>query len=116
MQWRPGGVGSVHDQTAGEERTRRSLRLRLVDALRDERLQQQPARDASGDAARTQVEERALVELTDGRAVRAFHVVGVDLELGLAVDACGIASSNRLIVRSSASLLGQPADECGCAR
>ncbi len=37
------------------------------------------------DAAAAQVEERARIERSDGGAVRAFHVVGIDLELRLAV-------------------------------
>jgi hypothetical protein len=38
------------------------------------------------DAARAQVEERVLVELADGRPVRALDIVGVDLELRPGID------------------------------
>src|SRR5262249_18120411 len=38
------------------------------------------------DAARAHIEEGVLLDLADGGAVSALHVVGVDLELGLGVD------------------------------
>ena len=47
---------------------------------------EQAPRRLDADAARAQVEDRVLVELADGRAVRAAHVVGEDLELGIGVD------------------------------
>ena len=51
-----------------------------------EREGQHAARRGRVEAARAQVEQLALVELARGRAMRAFHVVGEDLELGLGVD------------------------------
>src|SRR6185437_15180115 len=38
------------------------------------------------DAARTQIKQRALVELADGGTVGGLHFVGVDLQLRLGVD------------------------------
>ena len=38
------------------------------------------------DAARAQIEQRVVVQVAGGRAVAAFHVVGIDLQLRLGVD------------------------------
>ena len=56
-----------------------------------ERADQQGARVGFVEPARAQVEEGGRIELADGRAVAALHVVRVDLELRLGVDlgACG---------------------------
>src|SRR4051812_47686892 len=51
-----------------------------------ERVRQQLARGACIDPTALHVEERRLVQTTDGRAVRALHVVGEDLELRLRID------------------------------
>ena len=48
--------------------------------------EQQAARRFFVDAAGAQVEERVFLDLADGGAVRAFHVVGVNFELRLGVD------------------------------
>ena len=69
-------------------RTRaRAARLHAVEALAGKGVEQQVARRGLVDAARAQVEELLLLDLADGGAVRAFHVVGVNLELRLGVDA-----------------------------
>ena len=60
--------------------------LHAVEALAGEGIEQQLARGHLVDAARTQIEQRVLLDLADGRAVRALHVVGVDLQLRLGVD------------------------------
>ena len=57
-----------------------------VDDVARERVNQKIARVRLADAARAQVEHRFFVELADGRAVRAAHIVGQNLQLGLGVD------------------------------
>ncbi len=59
-----------------------------ADALDDfagEGVDQHPPRRFRPDAAGAQIENGFLVQLADGRAVRAFHVVGVNLQLRLGV-------------------------------
>src|ERR1035438_80785 len=47
-----------------------------------ERVGQQTARFLLADAARLQVEQRFAIQLADGRAMRAAHVVRSELQLG----------------------------------
>src|SRR6201991_5234796 len=47
--------------------------------------------------ARTQVEQRALVELADGRAMRGLDLVGVDLEFRFGVD-LGLVREQQVLV------------------
>ena len=64
----------------------------------------------SRQAARAQVKKRGRIELTGRRAVAAFHVVRVDLELGLGVDlgavvtaaGCGSIGAHRSSARRDA--------------
>ena len=51
------------------------------EGIADESLHQQPLRRFGRKPARRHVEARALVQLADGRAMRAFHVVGENFEL-----------------------------------
>ena len=60
--------------------------LHAVEAFAGEGDKQQPSRGHLVDSARAQIEERVFLDLADGRAVRALHVVGVDFELRLGVD------------------------------
>src|SRR5437762_871555 len=53
--------------------------------FRAKAVRQQPARLALAHAATAEIEQRARIERAYGGAVRALHVVGVDLELRLAV-------------------------------
>src|SRR5690349_13136791 len=57
-----------------------------IDDFGAERVGEQVARGGIGEASAAQVEERVVVEPADGCAVRAFDVVGEDLELRLGVD------------------------------
>src|SRR5690348_11711696 len=65
-----------------ELRTNRGERD-LVDHFRGERISQQTVGGRGRDAAAPGVEPRQLVEPAYGGAVRALHVVGENLELGL---------------------------------
>ena len=66
--------------------SRTRLVLRSVERIGDEGAQSAALGLGSADAAAVEVEERLRVELADRRAMRAFHVVGEDLELGLGID------------------------------
>src|SRR5579872_2775328 len=57
----------------------------VEDVLR-ERIRQQAPRLAAPDAARLQIEQRFVVQLSDGRAVRAAHIIGENLQFGLGID------------------------------
>src|SRR5204862_7977838 len=57
-----------------------------VDDLGAERIREEVARGGFRQAPAAQVEHRFVVEAADRRAVRAFDVVGKDLELRLGVD------------------------------
>ena len=57
-----------------------------LDHLGAEGIGQQIARGFFREAPAAQVEDLLAVELADGRAVRALHVVGKDLELRQGVD------------------------------
>ena len=66
---------------------------------------------ASSDAARAQVEQRLLVELADRRAVRALHVVGVDLQLRLGVDLRVVGEQQVMVGLLGVGLLRVLADD-----
>ena len=57
--------------------------VQFLDDLGDEGLDQKATRRLLVDAARHQVEQVAVVDLGDGGAVAALHVVGEDFELRL---------------------------------
>ncbi len=57
-----------------------------IDDLGAERVGEEVARGRLRQAAAAQIEHRVVVEPADRRAVRAFHVVGKDLELRLGID------------------------------
>ena len=59
-----------------------------------------------GDAPLVAVEELILVELTDGRAVRALDVIGKDLELRLGVDLCPVGQQQVAVGLSGVRFLG----------
>ena len=76
-----------------------------VDELSRECIRQQRARLRAGDAARAQVEHRVRVHLAHRGAVRALHVVGVDLELRLGVDHRGFREQQVLVALDGIGLL-----------
>src|SRR6185369_12869122 len=61
--------------------------LDLADDFLGKTVSQQTAAQFGIDSARLQVEQLFLVDLSDRRAVRALHIVGVNLQLRLRVDA-----------------------------
>ena len=61
-------------------------KTRLAQALAGECKQQELSRRSFVDAARAKIEKRVLFHLTDGGAVRALYVVGVNFQLRLGVD------------------------------
>src|SRR5207248_758861 len=68
-----------------------------VHHLAGEGVGEQAPRRLAPEAARPQVEERVLVELTDGGAVRALHVVGEDLQLRLGIDDRALGNDQVLV-------------------
>src|ERR1035441_1385819 len=68
-----------------------------VDDVLCERVSQQAARLLFADAARLQVEQRFSIQLPDGSAVRAAHIVGMNLQFGLGVD-YGIVRQHEVLV------------------
>src|SRR5215469_3441053 len=62
------------------------LRFDAVDDVLCEGVGENIAGGGFINAARLEVEERFGIELADGGAVGAFHVVGPDLKLGFGVD------------------------------
>src|SRR6476619_3217129 len=68
-----------------------------VEHLAGKRLDEHVSCLAEADAARAQVEQRVVVELTDRRSMRALHVVGEDLELRLRVDLGVVGQEQRLV-------------------
>ena len=82
---RPGRVRGVAKSVA----SRRAAQLDRRDVaqhLGGKGMEQQVAGLVARQAARLQVEQRVFVELADGGAVGALHVVGEDLELRVGVD------------------------------
>ena len=87
------------------------LDLDAADDVVGEGEGQQAAGLVQADAARAQVEDRFVVELADRGAVRAFHVVGEDLQLRLGVDGRVVGQQQRLVGLLGVGLLGVLADE-----
>src|SRR6266576_3660582 len=71
--------------------------LHAAEDLGGEAVCQHPRRRFALEAAAAEVVERRFVERADGGAVRALHVVGVDLELGLAVGP-GLGREQQIVV------------------
>jgi hypothetical protein len=100
----PGGEPLAH--VVGE-----ALVLDLLDRLVDEGEHEQALGLVPGDAARGEVEERVIVGSTAGRAVRAFDVVGVDLELGLGEELRGLVEQEALADLVAVGALGAGLDQ-----
>ena len=77
---------SRRSRTTASVYSRAAPGFHAVDALARKRLQQQAARLRLVNAAGAEIEQRVLLDLADGGAVGALHVVGVDFELRLGVD------------------------------
>ena len=88
----------------------RALVLDRVHRLGQERADQDRARRLLRDAAAAQVEQLVGVQLADRGAVAAFHVVGINLELRLAVDLGVAAEQQRLVHLIAVGLLRDPRD------
>src|SRR6185437_3570132 len=82
---RGSGVGQLVDEEGGQ-----MFAQRLVGQVGQhgatECRREQGTSLGQRDAARTQIKQRALVELADGGTVGGLHFVGVDLQLRLGVD------------------------------
>ena len=76
--------------------------------LAQERLDQQRRASSRGMPRAAQVEQRRVVELADGGAVRGLHLVGVDHQHRLGVD-LGVWDSSRFLFDSAASVPSAPA-------
>jgi len=61
-------------------------------------MNQHPTRVVRANAARAQIKNGFLVQLSNRRAVRAFHVVGVNFQLRLGVR-CGVVGEQQVFVR-----------------
>ena len=92
----------------------RPVVLDLGDRLVEEGEHQQLLGLAPRHAARGQVEERGLVDRAAGRAVRALHVVGVDLELGLGEELAVLVEQQRLADLVAVGLLRRRASRGSC--
>src|SRR5689334_12289734 len=79
------------------ERIPQGLRLYAIHNVLREGIGQQAARVLPVDTPGAQVEKRLGVQLPDGRAVRAAHVVRPDLQFGLGVDH-RIVGENQVLV------------------
>src|SRR6185312_3964541 len=82
---RGSGVGQLFDEEGGQMLAQRLVR-QIIQHRATERGSQQRACLGQRDAARTQVEQRTLVELADGGSVGGLHFVGIDFKLRLGVD------------------------------
>src|SRR6266487_408873 len=80
-----------------ELRTQRR-HLHPAEDLGGETIRQEPACLVLADAAALQIEQGARVERSHRRAVRALHVISVDLELRLAVGV-RLAREQEVVVR-----------------
>src|SRR5262249_40408069 len=60
--------------------------MHALQALVGESLQQQVLGRGFAQPARAQVKQRIFVDLADGGAMRALHIVGVDFQLWLGID------------------------------
>src|SRR5450759_252689 len=76
-----------------------------------ESVSQQAAGLAFADAARLQVEERFAVELADGGAMGAAHIVGEDLQLGFGIHHGVVGEDQVLVSLLGIGLLGVLADD-----
>ena len=81
------------------------------DDLARKRVNQHPPGRVRPDAASAQVENRFVVQLADGRAVRAFHVVGVNFQLRLGIDAGILGKQQILVGLLGVGFLGDLADQ-----
>ena len=81
-----------------------------VDHLDQEGLGQQRPRLVQRKTALLHVEQGALVQISDRIAVRALHIVGVDLELGLGEELAVLVQQERLadLVRQAIPSRGGP--------
>ena len=82
-----------------------------VDYILSERVGQQTAGFQPADSPGLQVEGRLGVQLPDGCAVGAAHVVGQDLQLGFGIDYRGIGKQKVLVSLLRVGLLRVPAHE-----
>ena len=84
------------------------------DAFNDfarERVNQHLFRCVQTHAARTEIKNALAVQLADGRAVRAFHIVRINLQLRLGIGR-GVVGKEQVFIRLlGIGLLGQLADE-----
>src|SRR5262249_30642837 len=80
--------------------------MHAVQAFVGERLQKKMLRGNFTQAARAQIEKSGFVHLADGRAVRTFYVVSVDLQLRFGVDLGIIAKQKIAIGLLGVSFLG----------
>ena len=72
----------------------------VANSFRDltrERMNEHAAGCFGPDASRTQVENRLLIKLPDRRAVRAFHIIRIDLKLRLGIH-CGVVREEKVLV------------------
>src|ERR1035437_1985426 len=76
-----------------------------------ESVSQQAGGLAFADAARLQVEERFAVELADGGAMGAAHIVGEDLQLGFGIHHGVVGEDQVLVSLLGIGLLGVLADD-----
>src|SRR3954471_14144594 len=90
LRWRsrPRLQPSLHDR---DQRLPDRRVLDELERLAEERLEQQALGLRLRQAAGLQVEQQVLIESAAGRAMRADHVVGEDLELGLVVHRAALA-------------------------
>src|ERR1035437_8131461 len=79
------------------QRIAQRLHFDAIDYVLRECVGQQAAGLALADAARLQVEERFAVELADGGAMGAAHIVGEDLQLGFGIHH-GVVGEDQVLV------------------
>src|ERR1051326_9586857 len=92
------------------ERISQVRNLDAVDDILGERVDQEAARLVLADAAGPQIEERLGVQLADGGAVGAAHVVGENLQLGFGIDDRVVGEDQVLVGLLGIGLLGVLAD------
>ena len=66
--------------------------------LAGKRMDQHPSRRVLANAAGAQIKNALIVQLANGRAMRALHVVGVNFKLRLGVGA-GVVGEQEIFVR-----------------
>ena len=87
---------------------------RVVDICQcvgEESLHEQKARGLRIDAAGGKIEKVIGVNLAGGGAVCAFHIVGINLKLGFAIDLRPTRKEQRLMQLLTVRLLGVPSDK-----